>query len=44
MSLSAKAANEVHQLLPKVVEQVMGIAGPSESEVVYYFNMDWFSY
>lgn len=44
MSLSAQAAREVHQLLPKVVEQVMGIAGPSDSEVVYCFNMDWFGY
>lgn len=44
MSLSKEAAKEVHHLLPKVVEQVMGIAGPSDSEAVYCFNLDWFEY
>lgn len=44
MSLSAEAAREVHQHLPKVVEKVMGISGPSDSEVVYCFNLDWFAY
>lgn len=44
MSLSAQAALDVHQLLPKFVEQVMGISGPSDSEVIYCFNMDWFGF
>lgn len=44
MSLSAEAAREIHLHLPKVVEKVMGISGPSDSEVVYCFNLDWFAY
>lgn len=44
MSLSKEAAETIHQLLPKVVQEIMSISGPSESEVVYCFNMDWFKY
>ena len=44
MSLSAEAAEQVRKMLPKVVEDVLKIVGPSESEKVYCFNMDWFEY
>jgi uncharacterized protein (TIGR02147 family) len=44
MSLSVEAAKEIQQYLPKVVEQVMAISGPSDSEVVGCFNLDWFGY
>lgn len=44
MSLSEEAAEEVRRLLPKMIEQVMAITGPSDSEKVCCLNMDWFEY
>lgn len=44
MSLSKEAVEEVRRLLPKFIEQILKIVGPSPSEKVYCFNMDWFEY
>lgn len=44
MSLSKEAAETIRLLLPKLIQEVMSISGPSESEVVYCLNMDWFKY
>lgn len=44
MSLSKEAVVAIRQLLPKVIEEVLKIVGPSASEEVYCFNMDWFKY
>lgn len=44
MSLSAEAAEQIRRLLPSFIEQVLKIAGPSPSEKVYCWNMDWFEY
>lgn len=44
MSLSHEAVEEVRKLLPKVIEQVLKIVGPSPSERAFCFNMDWYEY
>lgn len=44
MSVSMEVAEEVRRLLPKVIEQVMKMVGPSPSEKAYCFNIDWFEY
>jgi uncharacterized protein (TIGR02147 family) len=42
MSLSTEAVQEIRKLLPTLVEQALKICGPSESEVAYCLNIDWF--
>lgn len=44
MSLSAEAAEEIKRRIPQVIEEIMAISGPSESEKVYCLNLDWFQY
>ncbi len=44
MSLSHKDAEYLRTLLPKFIRQVLDIVGPSESEKVMCWNMDWFEY
>lgn len=44
MALSAAAAEEVRRLLPSFIEAIDRISGPSDSEKVYCFNLDWFEY
>ena len=44
MSLSLETAEEVRRLLPQFIEQVLKKVGPSPSEKVYCFSMDWFEY
>lgn len=44
MSLSGKAFEDVRKLLPTVIQQVLKIVGPSPSEKVACFNLDFFEY
>lgn len=44
MSLSREAFQQIRSLLPNVIEQVMKISGPSDSETVACLNVDWFEY
>jgi uncharacterized protein (TIGR02147 family) len=44
MSLSRGAAQEIHRLLPNLIQEVMKISGPSPSEMVACLNIDWFEY
>jgi hypothetical protein len=44
MSLSKAAAEEIQKLLPTVIQNVMQISGPSQSEVAACLNIDWFEY
>lgn len=44
MSLSRKAAAEIRVLLPTVIQSVMKISGPSDSEMAACLNIDWFDY
>jgi uncharacterized protein (TIGR02147 family) len=44
MSLSKEAVIEIRQILPKVIDQVLKIMGPSPSEELYCFNIDWFKF
>lgn len=44
MSLSQEAATEIRALLPEFIQQVLKIVGPSPSEKVMCWNMDWFEY
>jgi uncharacterized protein (TIGR02147 family) len=44
MSLSVSDAEKIRSLLPKYIEEVMKIVGPSPSEETYCWNMDWFKY
>jgi uncharacterized protein (TIGR02147 family) len=44
MSLSYEAAEKIRKKLPSVVEEVVDLVRPSDSEVVYCLNMDWFKY
>lgn len=44
MSLSIKAAETIRKLLPEFIQQVLKIVGPSASEKVMCWNMDWFEY
>lgn len=44
MALSVEAAEKIRLMLPGIIEQIHGISGPSESEVVRCLNIDWFEY
>lgn len=44
MALSKEAAEKIRLLLPGIIEQINSISGPSDSEVVRCFNIDWFEY
>jgi uncharacterized protein (TIGR02147 family) len=44
MSLSKEACEEIRKLLPTFIQQVMKVAGPSDSEVVSCLNIDWFEW
>lgn len=44
MSLSVEAANTIRSVLPEFIQQVLKIVGPSTSEKVMCWNMDWFEY
>ncbi|MGZ3743368.1 MAG: DUF4423 domain-containing protein [Pseudobdellovibrionaceae bacterium] len=44
MSLSEKAFEDVRNFLPTVIQQVLKIVGPSVSEEVACFNLDFFEY
>jgi uncharacterized protein (TIGR02147 family) len=44
MSLSREALKEIRALLPTVIERIMKISGPSESETVACINLDLFEY
>lgn len=44
MSLSHEAAEKIRELLPEFIQQVLKIVGPSKSEKVMCWNMDWFEY
>jgi len=44
MSLSVEAADQIRRMLPKLIEEVGRIVGPSPSEKVYCLNLDWFEY
>ena len=44
MSLSHAAFEEIRTLLPAVVQNIMKISGPSDSETVACLNIDWFAY
>lgn len=44
MSLSFRAYEEIRKLIPTVIQQVMKISGPSDSETAMCLNIDWFGY
>ena len=44
MSLSRAAFDEIKVLIPTVIENIMKISGPSDSETVACLNLDWFKY
>jgi uncharacterized protein (TIGR02147 family) len=44
MALSKEAAEKIRLMLPGIIEQIHAISGPSDSEVVRCFNIDWFEY
>lgn len=44
MALSAEAAEKIRLMLPGIIEQIHGISGPSDSEVVRCLGIDWFEY
>lgn len=44
MSLSKEAAAEIKNMIPSIIQNVMKIAGPSESETTYCLNIDWFEF
>ena len=44
MAMSVEAAEKIRLMLPGIIEQILAISGPSESEVVRCFNMDWYDY
>lgn len=44
MALSIEAAEKIRIMLPGIIEQIHGISGPSESEVVRCLSIDWFEY
>lgn len=44
MALSAEAADKIRKMLPGIIEQILAISGPSDSEVVRCFGLDWFEY
>ncbi len=44
MALSKEAAEKIRLLLPGLIEQIVAISGPSDSEAVRCLNLDWFEY
>jgi len=44
MSLSEEAYEQIRKLLPTVIQQVLKIVGPSDSEKVACFNIDFFKW
>lgn len=44
MALSIEAAEKIRFMLPGIIEQIHGISGPSESEVVRCLSIDWYEY
>lgn len=44
LSLSFEAAAQVRKLLPNVIQDVLKISGPSDSETVACLNIDWFKF
>lgn len=44
MSLSHEDVIKIRQLLPEFIQQIQKIVGPSKSETVMCWNMDWFQY
>lgn len=44
MALSRDAAEQIRLKLPGMIEEICGISGPSDSEVVRCINIDWFEY
>jgi uncharacterized protein (TIGR02147 family) len=44
MSLSREAAEEVRKLLPRFIQGIMKISGPSASELTACLNIDWFEF
>lgn len=44
MSISRAASIEIRNLLPTFIQNVMKIAGPSDSETTSCLNIDWFEY
>lgn len=44
MAMSFEAAEKIRLMLPGIIEQILAISGPSESEVVRCFNLDWYDY
>ncbi len=44
MALSREAAEKVRLMLPGIIEEILAIIGPSESEEVRCLNIDWFEY
>ncbi len=44
MAMSREASEKIRLLLPGIIEQINAISGPSDSEVVRCFNLDWFEY
>ena len=44
MALSKEAAEKIQQLLPRFIEQVISLAGPSSSEVVRCLSIDYFDF
>lgn len=43
-ALSKAAAEKIRTLLPQFIEEIVQTAGPSESETMYCFNLDWFKF
>jgi len=44
MALSLEAAQKIRLMLPGIIEQILSISGPSDSEAVRCLNIDWFEY
>lgn len=44
LSLSRTAADEIRRKVPSVIQEIMKIVGPSESEIAMCLNIDWFAY
>lgn len=44
MSLSSEAAEKIKTKIPQLIEEIMEISGPSDSEIVRCLNIDWFEY
>jgi hypothetical protein len=44
MSLSTEAFEHIRKLLPSVIQQVLKVVGPSDSQQVACFNIDFFKW